>query len=323
MGFGGRSMNCDSNEYFLRVAHGVDRPFFLDYARRRLNIQDQANRNGLQLIGFSCRIKKQFDLLPIKPAFIVMSGSIVSLLLIMAVIILMVLVILPFWLSSPKTSKDKRVIKGVIGRKNRRYTLLIPEKYSDIQRNPLVIALHYGGHGTPYYGEFILRDLIAPALGELNAIMVAPDCPAKDWTAPDSETLILDLLSYLENQYKIDSQKVLITGYSIGGIGTWHMAGRFPGRFAAALAMAAQPPKNFSIDEWSVPMYVIHGRDDEVFPIVDTTKVVIQMENQKKDVAYRILEQVRHFETYKYISPLKDAIQWVIDRWGNIEIEDG
>jgi predicted peptidase len=179
----------------------------------------------------------------------------------------------------------------------------------------LVLALHYGGHGTPYYGELMLSELIFPSLNGLSAIMVAPDCPSKVWTTFESESYILSLLSYLKDQYKIDSQKILITGYSMGGIGAWFFANRYPDDFSAALIMAAKLPDTISLNDWEVPLYVIHGREDEVYPIVDTTRIVVQMENQGKDVTYRILEQVHHFDVSKFILPLQESVSWVLEHW--------
>jgi predicted peptidase len=238
-----------------------------------------------------------------------------NVLLLVVLIVLLILIIMPFWLSAPKTSKDRRYVKGVLGPNHGRYTLSIPEDYTGNQPVPLVVALHYGGHGIPFYGELILRELIEPALRELGAIILAPDCPTEDWSQPESDQFILDLLSHVGDQYNLDPRKTLITGYSLGGIGTWHLAGQFPDRFATALVMAAQPPENTSVTNWTVPLYVIHGRDDELFPIVNTTKVIVQLENNDVDIAYRILERVSHFETQKFFTPLQDAVPWVLNHW--------
>ena len=238
-----------------------------------------------------------------------------NILLIVALPVLLILIILPFWMSAPKTSKDKRYVKGILEPKHNRYTLSIPENYTGDQPVPLVLVLHYGGHGMPFYGELILRELIEPALRAMDAIILAPDCPAADWIQPEIDQFILDLLSHVGDQYNIDPHKVLITGYSLGGIGTWHLAGRYPDRFTAVLAMAAQPPEYASMMDWPVPIYVIHGREDELFPVVNTTKVVVQLENRDVDITYRILEQVSHFETQKYYVPLQAAVPWILDRW--------
>jgi predicted peptidase len=235
--------------------------------------------------------------------------------LILSITTLLILVILPFWLNAPKISRDQQMIKDVLEPEHRRYTLLIPEDYGQTQRMPLVISLHYGGHGIPYYGELMLRELIYPSLRSLRAVIAAPDCPGKDWTLAESSNFVLDLLAHLKDQYDIDPKKILITGYSLGGIGAWQMAYYHPDLFSGAIVMAAQPPEWISVGEWSVPLYVIHGREDEHFGIVNTTRMVVQLEEAGKDVTYRILERVRHYEVSKYSTPLQQTVPWILDRW--------
>ncbi len=65
-----------------------------------------------------------------------------------------------------------------------RYTLSVPESFSPQQPVPLIIALHYGGTVTPWYGKGYLSILVEPALRELGAVMAAPDCPANGWDNP-------------------------------------------------------------------------------------------------------------------------------------------
>ena len=56
-----------------------------------------------------------------------------------------------------------------------------------------------------------------------------------------------------------------MTGFSMGGAGTWHFASRFPERFSAAIPMAGRPPAD--IGAWKMPVLAIHSRSDEVVPI--------------------------------------------------------
>jgi predicted peptidase len=236
-------------------------------------------------------------------------------LLILKLIVLLILIILPFSLSDPKTTRDKHYVKDTLGPKHRRFTLAFPKDYTGNQPFPLVGALHYGGHGMPFYGELILRELIEPALIGLGAIITAPDCPGIDWIQSESDQFILDLISQIRNHYSIDSNKILITGYSLGGIGTWHLVEKFSEQFTTALVMAGEPPTEINTTNWKVPLYVIHGRDDELFPIVNTTKKVVKMENGHMDITYRILDGVSHFEVHKFLDPLQEAVHWVLNCW--------
>ena len=42
--------------------------------------------------------------------------------------------------------------------------------------------------------------------------------------------------------HAIDKAKVVVTGYSMGGAGTWHFAEKYPERFSAAIPVAGRPP---------------------------------------------------------------------------------
>lgn len=233
-------------------------------------------------------------------------------LIILALIVLLVLVILPFWMGAPKVSKDKRLIQGVLPPGIRRFTLMLPIEIPQGGKVPLVVALHFGGHGLPFYGELFLTDLIEPALRGLGAIMVAPDCPAKDWTQPASVQWVLDLMDHLLDQYPIDPQRVVLAGYSMGGNGTWYLLSHNPERFSAGIIMAAHPPERVE-DElaWKGPLYVLHGREDELFPVVDTTRAVVRLQERGLDLTYRILEGVTHHQTYQYKAPLEDVVAWL------------
>ena len=50
----------------------------------------------------------------------------------------------------------------------------------------LVVAIHWGGEVTPFFGMGILRTLVVPAFEDLDAVIVAPDCPGKGWSDPTS-----------------------------------------------------------------------------------------------------------------------------------------
>ena len=196
-----------------------------------------------------------------------------------------------------------------------RYTLFIPENYTAEKAVPLVLALHYGGHGAPFYGKFILTDMVEPALRELGAIIVSPDCPASDWTQPESEEYVIDLLEDIQANHNIDDEKVLVTGYSLGGMGTWHFAASHPEIFAAAVVMAGMPPANALEIDWHVPLYVIHGRNDEVLPIDPTLSAVAQLQSQGEHIKLKILEGVTHYETHLFVNELRSTIPWIEENW--------
>jgi predicted peptidase len=196
-----------------------------------------------------------------------------------------------------------------------RYAIAFPEKFSAREPVPLILALHYAGHGTDYYGRTILEQLIQPALHDLGAIIVAPDCPAKSWCDPHSEKFILDLLDSVSIRYPVDSGRVLVTGYSMGGNGAWCLAARYPDRFCAAVVISGWPPEELDLVAWRVPIYIIHSRDDEFISIEPTQITAKKLAEIGRVIEFDILEGITHFEVYRFTQPLKATVSWIEAVW--------
>jgi predicted peptidase len=198
---------------------------------------------------------------------------------------------------------------------DQRYTIAVPAGYSGDQPVPLVLALHYGGEVTPFYGRTILVELIEPAWRELGAIIVAPDCPTNSWTDPRSEKVVLELLAFVEKNYAVDAQRRLLTGYSMGGAGTWYLAARNPDRFSAAVIMAGWPPQAIEDVEWKTPLVIIHSRQDEIVPLQPTEDIVNKLQVKGAPVKLVVLDGITHYEMFHFVEPLRTTVSWVESVW--------
>ena len=200
---------------------------------------------------------------------------------------------------------------------DRRYTLVIPDGYTGQEPVPLVVALHYGGQVTPFYGRGLLDQLIEPVLRDLGAIMVAPDSAAGNWANPEAEQHVLELMDYVEAHYNIDPNKTLLTGYSMGGGGTWYLAPRHPERFKAALPMAGRPqPDSTSID-WNTPTYLIHSTADEIVPLESTRTAVEQLRARGAAMELVVVDGITHYQIPRFQPHLKAAIPWILETWND------
>ena len=208
------------------------------------------------------------------------------------------------------------VYKQVFSEKDRRYTIYIPESPTENKELALITLLHWGGPVYPFKGWEILSGLGMPAFGELGAIIVSPDCPSGRWDDPVSEAYVMELYKWLIDKYEIKKNKTLLAGYSFGGVGTWFIAARNQNEFAGALPISARPLGEAVDVDWSIPIYIIHSRQDEVFQIEDTVKAVELLRNKKTSVELKIVEGVTHYDTYGFIEPLKETIPWIRKVWG-------
>lgn len=217
---------------------------------------------------------------------------------------------------TPAPPAGPPTVEGIVLPGGQRFAIAIPENYTGEHAVPLVLALHYSGHdGTPFYGQTMLVTLVEPALRELGAIIVAPDCSGADWTDPQSEADVLAILDYVEGAYNLDPRRKLVTGFSMGGIGTWYMAAYHPDRFTAALVMAGYPPFDVSEVDWQVPLYILHSVQDEVIPLEPTQNALLQLEEGDVPVKLVVLDGVTHYETTRFVVPLREAVPWIREVW--------
>ena len=196
-----------------------------------------------------------------------------------------------------------------------RYTLFIPDTYDPEKPQPLVVALHYGGEVTPFYGGDYLELLVLPALKGLNALILAPDCPDRSWTSPVSETAVLGLISALLSDYKIDERKILLTGFSLGGIGTYHMAAHHPGLFSAAIPMSARTTEETLALIHNLPFYIIHSDGDELFPMDPVEDIAQTLKEKGMEVQLQVIKGISHWRTAAFIPALRQAASWIKNIW--------
>lgn len=198
---------------------------------------------------------------------------------------------------------------------DRRYTLVIPDGYTGQKPTPLIVSLHYGGQVTPFFGRGLVESLIEPVLRDLGAIIVAPDSAAGNWANPTSDQHVMDLMDYIEAHYNIDANRTLLTGYSMGGGGTWYLTPRHPERFRAALVMAGRPQPDSTAFDWSTPMYLIHSTADEVAPLALTQAAVEQLQRQGASIVLEVVDGITHYEIPRYRTHLRMALPWIQQVW--------
>jgi predicted peptidase len=193
------------------------------------------------------------------------------------------------------------------------YAIFIPRNYSRTTPVPLVLALHFGAPANSGAGASVLQILVAPALADLGAIIVSPDSLRGDWSTPENDSAVNALLDTIEAQYAIDKNKLAVTGYSMGGAGSWHFAERYPDRFSAAIPVAGRPPA--SAAGWRVPVLAIHSRDDQVALFAPTAARIAELQKAGANARLIALSGISHYETDRFVDALHQAVPWLRELW--------
>ncbi len=144
------------------------------------------------------------------------------------------------------------------------YGLFVPPAYDPDVAVPLVVCLHGAGFtGDSYLERWAAR------LGEWS-VLACPTTMAGTWWTRPSEELVLATIKAVRARYRIDPDRIYLTGMSNGGIGAWIIGMHHAPRFAAVAPMAS------GIDDVLFPflenlrhtsLYVIHGARDQIMPV--------------------------------------------------------
>ncbi len=169
--------------------------------------------------------------------------------------------------------------------KNHKYHMYVPAHYKPGTPIGAMLWLHGGGSCESIESELKhLEDYDmddetvtgrSPARTETdtsNYILIAPvgPCggllPASDhasrWDVPIADQYLMDVLTEVDSRYNINENKIILGGFSMGGIGAYHQALRLSDRFAAVMASAG----SWELGSWealiNTPMYLIQGTYD-------------------------------------------------------------
>ncbi len=218
-----------------------------------------------------------------------------------------------------------------------RYGIALPDDVDLDQPVPMILALHHSWEGElpDYFGVTFLVPLISPAFEELGAIMVAPDAIERDWLSPRSRRAIWALMDQVRSEFEIDAQRTVITGFSLGGLGTWYMAAEHPDLFSAAIPIAtvptllradsnAEPEHRRFMREgtvpWhdglrSIPLFVVHSRADELISFDEVEQAVEDLRAQGASIEFVAVDGLGHYDVMAYTESVASAVPWIRRIW--------
>ena len=143
--------------------------------------------------------------------------------------------------ANDRKSFDRTV---VINQVTYRYAVSAPGDWTGDRTWPVILALH----GSVERGSDGVSQAKVGLAAEAQkhperwpAVIVLPQCrPEVDWGAPGMEAQVLAALEASLREFHGDRRRVYLTGFSMGGYGTWAIAARHPHRFAALVPIAGE-----------------------------------------------------------------------------------
>jgi predicted esterase len=196
-----------------------------------------------------------------------------------------------------------------------RFSISIPERGDPAERAPLILALHWGVETYAFISHDFLAGFVQPAMCDSGAFIMAPDRGSDAWDDPGQQAILLQLLDLALGQLPLDPGQIVITGYSMGGIGSWHIAARRTHRFSALIPIACNPPADALEAAQEIPTYVIHGGQDELFPLSETRRAVALLKERGARLEFSVVEGGTHYAAHLYIDAVRKTVPWMRSIW--------
>ena len=154
------------------------------------------------------------------------------------------------------------------------YLVSLPAGY-DVEKKawPLILFLH--GAGERGDSLDLVKTHGPPKLidegRDLPFIVVSPQVKTDGWW---DSVYLLALLDEVESRYAVDPERIYLTGLSMGGFGTWDLAMRAPGRFAAIAPICGGGRRYTACMLKDTPVWAFHGAQDRVIPLSASEEMV-------------------------------------------------
>jgi predicted esterase len=170
------------------------------------------------------------------------------------------------------------------------YRVFVPANYDGSKNDPLVIALHgMGGDENSIFEAYPPNGpSVVKAQAEQRGYLVV--CPKGRGTADmylgKAEQDVLDVLAEMRRVYKVDAQRIYLTGHSMGGYGTWSLAQAHPTMFAALAPISGGGNTGGMAKIAAIPQYVTHGDADKTVPVERSREMVAAAKAAHTEIVY-------------------------------------
>jgi predicted esterase len=184
------------------------------------------------------------------------------------------------------------------------YFVQLPKDYEkDIGKNwPLLIYLHgIGERGTKIRAvrALVTRRVAVPKVAaetkNFPFVTITPMCPwGYSWN--DITYSFNNFIDEVIAKFRIDTDRIYLTGMSFGGTGVWAYSIQFPERFAAVAPVCGGYIDLSRLECMKgVPAWVFHGQKDIFIPIEIPTNAVNVLKAMGNEVKFTTYPELDHY----------------------------
>lgn len=190
------------------------------------------------------------------------------------------------------------------------YWLYEPDGIKKNEAKPLIVFLH----GASLCGTNLER---VKTYGTLHAIdhglqvdayVVAPQNTGGSWQPKK----VMDIVDRVSQDRNIDANRVYVIGMSLGGFGTMDVAGTYPKRIAAAMALCGGTTLRDYKTLNQLPLWIVHGTADRAISVNESDRVATTLRGIPGDrLIYDRVPGMNHTQPARLLY-LKETYDWLL-----------
>lgn len=197
-----------------------------------------------------------------------------------------------------------------------RYQVFVPSRRAGGEQPAIMLFLHGSGErgsDNRKQVEVGLAPVIRKRMDTFPAIVVFPQMHRDQIDADRFARTSLAILDRAQAEFGGDPARVLLTGLSMGGYGSYELALMQPERFAAVVPICGgfDPPKAWDAERIAalggpldldqaarkmahIPFWIFHGAQDDVVPPRNSRDMVAALKRAGADVRYTEFPDADH-----------------------------
>lgn len=201
----------------------------------------------------------------------------------------------------PVPGLSRRAFRSRLDNELQPYSIYFPRNFSTERKWPALVLLHGGEVDEQQFAATPQLHKLADRLGVILLFPNGRD--ASGLYLGDCEKNLLEALSVAKKRFPIDWDRIFLSGFSLGGFGTWHTGLRHPELFQGLAVISGipfMPWQGWSIKSGyrfsplehievacKMPLLVVHGANDRSVPVEPTREVVDKLLKEGADITFR------------------------------------
>ncbi|PKH68483.1 phospholipase [Flavobacterium sp. ALD4] len=224
----------------------------------------------------------------------------------------LIITLLATFFSFAQTDVIGKIKTKSIAKHELSYALHRPENTR--AKKPLIIFLHGSGErGTDIEKVKVHGPFKFLKINELDSYVLAPQCPENEYW--DSEVLY-QLILKIQKENNIDSNRIYLTGLSIGGWGAWNLAFAHPEMFAALVPIAGFVDRVPMIENCkiaAIPIRIFHGLVDDVVDVNYSITIYKKLKTCNSNIELTIFDDAGH-DSWTRVYDNKEIYEWMFQQ---------